>query len=171
MKLELKHIVGYLPYELGLYKENTFTKFYEMHLNSAGGTNRESISNVLDEHCGLIPILRPLSDLTKEIEVNGEKFVPIIELFAIAINVGSPKIQKVSFKEEKGFMQLVAKDNKKNDIVFAFDTNDNSFGTMYSRNTYSVFRQLELFEKLYEWHFDLHSLIEAGLAININTLK
>ena len=26
------------------------------------------------------PILRPLSDLTKEIEVDGEKFVPAIEL-------------------------------------------------------------------------------------------
>jgi hypothetical protein len=26
------------------------------------------------------PILRPLSDLTKEIEVNGERFVPIVEL-------------------------------------------------------------------------------------------
>ena len=31
-------------------------------------------------HRGVQPILRPLSDLTKEIEHNGEKFVPIRKL-------------------------------------------------------------------------------------------
>ena len=31
-------------------------------------------------HCEIMPILRPLSDLTKEIEHNGEKFVPSKEI-------------------------------------------------------------------------------------------
>lgn len=29
----------------------------------------------------------------------------------------------------------------------------------------------ELFEKLYEWHFDINNLIERGLAIDINTVN
>ena len=31
--------------------------------------------------------------------------------------------------------------------------------------------QLQLFQKLYEWHFDIFGLIEKGEAIDINTLK
>ena len=30
---------------------------------------------------------------------------------------------------------------------------------------------LNLYEKLYEWHFDVHNLIDRNLAINIKTLK
>jgi hypothetical protein len=85
MKLELKDIVGYLPYALMIkdtkrnialtttgayFSKNKDTSFKFMLLNGWG---------IIDsEECK--PILRPLSDLTKEIEVNGEKFVPIDEL-------------------------------------------------------------------------------------------
>lgn len=65
-ELELKHLSPYLPYKLriryvlGKGSTWTLTQF-----------NIEQFSDV-DK-----PILRPLSDLTKEIEHNGEKFVPI----------------------------------------------------------------------------------------------
>lgn len=71
MKLELKHLAGYLPYEVKIYAcHNEYVLELEEDCNSEGISVRETIENYHK------PILRPLSDLTKEIEVNGEKFVP-----------------------------------------------------------------------------------------------
>jgi len=81
MKLELKHIAPYLPYGLkGIYnegnEENTVIDIIgasfindKMHyqLKFKGG-----VLGLFDED--FKPILRPLSDLTKEIEVDGRKF-------------------------------------------------------------------------------------------------
>jgi hypothetical protein len=64
MKLEIKHLAPYLPYELK-YKFNN-TIYYYQHCSTREFDYENSK-----------PILRPLSDLTNEIEVNGEKFVPI----------------------------------------------------------------------------------------------
>jgi hypothetical protein len=78
MKLESKHISPYLPYGLkgivngwvllvsGIDKPYTLSEVIIKFLNEKSD---EPIKNFK-------PILRPLSDLTKEIEVNGEKFVP-----------------------------------------------------------------------------------------------
>ncbi len=70
MKLELKHLSAYLPYELkykdipqGYTEDRTLdTRTFEWALNNGK------------------PILRPMSDLTKEIQLNGEKFIPIEKL-------------------------------------------------------------------------------------------
>ena len=63
MKLELKHLAPYLPYELK-YEFNNVIYYYQ-HCS----TREFDFENSK-------PILRPLSDLTREIEVNGKKFVP-----------------------------------------------------------------------------------------------
>jgi len=74
MKLELKHLAGYLPYGLKIqtsskkYKE-TYTLLY---LDLFGFGFKEG--ELFFKRCK--PILHPLSDLTKEIEVNGIKFIP-----------------------------------------------------------------------------------------------
>ena len=77
MKLELKHLAPYLPYGLKLIGDidNNPIDKYDISTdgwlcyitNNGGGKGRIS---------GYKPILRPLSDLTKEIEINGNKFVP-----------------------------------------------------------------------------------------------
>lgn len=78
MKLELKHLVGYLPYGLKVLdekaepNENVFT-LESISIHSTVSDNDGNIDILFTE---IKPILRPLSDLTKEIEVNGEKFVP-----------------------------------------------------------------------------------------------
>lgn len=64
MKLELKHIAPYLPYGLKFIYSNTEYTLLSSNLSCF-------------EYQFSKPILRPLSDLTKEIEHNGEKFVPI----------------------------------------------------------------------------------------------
>jgi len=75
-KLELKHLAGYLPYGLKILYHNGNAKPYIEELVSL---NTKLSGRILgsEKHK---PILRPLSDLTKEIEVNGEKFVPIEKL-------------------------------------------------------------------------------------------
>jgi hypothetical protein len=78
MKLELKHVAPYLPYGLKYKSEHIEgSRIYTML-----GLNEKY--NRLDSDCdygwiyikGIKPILRPLSDLTKEIEHNEERFVP-----------------------------------------------------------------------------------------------
>jgi hypothetical protein len=68
MELEIKHLVPYLECNLRLerisYKHERFKILTAYDLCPDG-----EIDNIK-------PILHPLSDLTKEIEVNGEKFVP-----------------------------------------------------------------------------------------------
>ena len=125
MKLELKHLAGYLPYKLkGIM-------YY-------GGCDREDVElGLMDIPVWLNgsypikPILRPLSDLTKEIEANGEKFVPI---------------QKYNY--------------------LRFEEISNYRGGSNTLNFIQVREQ----DALLELHFDIDGLIEAGLAIDINTL-
>ena len=135
MKLELKHLVGYLPYGLKVIN-------VEMHEN--GFKSKHSIKKLVlipsNLEIGLKdvdgikekPILRPLSDLTKEIEVNGEKFVPLEKLAEI---------------EEVVCLQY--------SIEF-FETS-------------IEYLPHWIVEKLYEWHFDIHGLIDNNLAIDKNT--
>jgi hypothetical protein len=68
-QLTLEHLAPYLPYGLKI-------------LNGWGDIKKLNYSYLDDENNGFInhvkPILRPLSDLTEEIEHNGVKFVPIV---------------------------------------------------------------------------------------------
>lgn len=98
-----------------------------------------------------LPILRPLSDLTKEIEVNGEKFVPM-EWLSKFIGAVEPcdQIKQTFWITQSG-------NNNEGGIL--------SFGALCKH-----IDQFELFQKLLEWHFDIYGLIENNLAIDINTL-
>jgi hypothetical protein len=74
MKLELKHLAAYLPYDLkGKYKLQDVDENYPEEIRDKLLTS--SNLDFFIEYCK--PILRPLSDLTKEITIKGEKFVPI----------------------------------------------------------------------------------------------
>lgn len=77
MKQDFKKIVPYLPYELkGNYLLSDVVTGSKDELRGKLLT----VDNVEFFLKYATPILRPLLDLTKEIEVNGEKFVPIERL-------------------------------------------------------------------------------------------
>jgi len=157
MKLELKHIVGYLPYKINcmaqgegkkIFQIQGITDFTDVDLHEIGRTVNEQYD--LED---IFPILRPLSDLTKEIEINGETFVPIEELRRID--------EKICFSDDR-FMDYDDGKNK-NTLHFSF----------YDIFSYSLgFDEIsDIIEKLDEWHFDWrYDLIKNGLAIDINTL-
>lgn len=138
MKIELKHLVAYLPYglraEILEYESDYVGNQYDDIIGlvewsknkdwcclTAGGS-KPSFDRIK-------PILRPLSDLTNEIEVNGERFVPI------------ERLEMYGFYDK----QCLHK-NQVQSISFI------------------------MMQYLFEWHFDVFSLIPDGLAIDVNEI-
>ena len=82
MKLELKHLAGYLPYELKIECKDNSELGESSYISEMTGLHESGVDDNYGNNWtfGIKPILRPLSDLTKEIEVNGEKFVPHTKL-------------------------------------------------------------------------------------------
>jgi hypothetical protein len=154
MELEIKHIIPYLPYELkflyngNIYKIKWITSNGNIEYDSQNDFLNPFPPNIFNKELDLVKLMfRPLSDLTKEIEVNGERFYPLEKLTKIF--GGRP----ISF-DGNCFYTKIQKSvvRKKEDAVPLH------------------FSQLDAFNKLFEWHFDVSGLIEAGLAIDINTL-
>lgn len=75
-KLELKHVAPYLPYGLKVLYWNGDADSYVQTLSGLTYGLKSVLGS--DKHK---LILRPLSDLTKEITHNGETFVPMDVLF------------------------------------------------------------------------------------------
>jgi len=156
MKRELKHLAPYLPYGLKVYYEDRIAEITSFYLPS-GKRDKDlwivSLEDTEDDELScsvnfkqVKPLLHPLSSLTKEIEHNGEKFIPLDRLTEI---FGG---RKVKYDEccfyvthKKGFLD-------------ARETTD---------EIPSYFNQLDAFNKLFEWHIDLFGLIDEGLAVEI----
>lgn len=82
MKIELKHLAPYLPYELQLYGASDIWVMRSLGVEEiciANGLHTQTLSfdDCLTDYS---PMLRPMSSLTKEVEVNGKKFIPIEEI-------------------------------------------------------------------------------------------
>jgi hypothetical protein len=79
-KLTLEHLSPYLPYGLKINEGGIDRELTGLKLTNDGTiiVNYNYLIWVLIGN--FKPILRPLSDLTKEIEVDGEKFVPLNKL-------------------------------------------------------------------------------------------
>lgn len=136
-KLELKHLAAYLPYGLKVQ----FTPFKNQILDF------ENIKFVLvSEYCK--PILRPLSDLTNQIDWKGQRFYPIERL-------------------------LSADEDDLNEFYLTGNLNPHWESFMKITNSRHLIRGIDywMIEGMFEWHFDVFGLIEKGLAIDINTLK
>ncbi len=116
------------------------------------------------------PILRPLSDLTREIEHNGKKFVPIVELCKL---YESDQITYIEIKGSNNLIGLRYFDKDGTDCVFAYHIKYGAFAvhTVQDELFHIVYNQLELFQKLFECHIDVFGLIERGKAIDINRLR
>lgn len=75
--LKIKHLAPYFPHELEIIVSDEKGGCIVVALNTQ--------SVYIDSGCDypfeeIKPILRPFSDLTKEIEINGKKFIPINEI-------------------------------------------------------------------------------------------
>ena len=158
--LELKDICGYLPYGLRIMRPPT---------------NVPVVAELLDIRkdftilgAGRIDtyraVLRPMSDLTKEIRQNcynnSKPFIPIVELACMLEAQGYWRVYgagAADFGEdgESCIAQLVFDGDH---FVYTVD------------DEYDTFNSVAIYDKLNAWMFDYRGLISAGLAIDVNTL-
>jgi len=130
----------------------------------------------LDE---VFPHVRPLSQLTQEIEVGGKRIVPIVELTKLLIE----NIEEFGSVKFYGATKIHSDDNIYS-IDFLFN-NENESTHKFTIDFYGNYPLLTMtrnigfsgasyiqtlnyglfFQKLFEWHFDVFGWIEKGLAI------
>lgn len=165
--LELKDICGYLPYGLKYTNEHLDNAEIIYEINPCD-------PNLAFINCGkftirqLVPILRPMSDLTKEITHREEKFVPLVELAKIALRDAIAKryYNDVDFVIKNDYVEIHGH------YKFRY-THRGSFEmcrTISDFDELTCLHQCEIFDKLDAWMFDYRGLISAGLAIDVNTL-
>lgn len=84
MNLEIKHLAPYLPYGLQYidygYEDHPIMTLKTLRRYENGKGDFDDDDNVCMAFKDMKPLLNPLSMLDKEIEYNGEKFVPLVEL-------------------------------------------------------------------------------------------
>jgi hypothetical protein len=158
--MKLHEICGYLPFGLqchamGEYIEGTeYNDISSPKLFTATGMFKDSNGAQYIEayyesdqyeiffETDFFPILRPLSEIVREIEHNGEKFVPIDKIEDIY-----PEYIREDFDMAEW-------------IIDSIVGNENANGLPHG-----------IVQKLIEYHFDIFNFIESGQAIDINTLK
>ena len=153
MKLELKHLSAYFPYSLRFIHNNE-------GVDIVTNINLKITNRRLSKTNDVKLLLRPLSDLTKEIEVKGEKFIPIHRL-----KQGGTDI--IDFHVENGNFSCY--DNEGHETFY--DSKKMCFFNCYRGDLREFQGQYHAFQKLLSWHFDIFGLIDAGLAVDINTVK
>jgi len=171
MKLEFKHIATYLPHKLKAISTNGNEVVIISWLCNFGAKHL-LFTNLILNHEHWKPILRPLSDLTKPIEMNGERFVPIIEIIKTLslFDLSQCTFESEHYTEEDGcYVNAQINGRVIDSIVFC----GNIFECMNNDESFSIYNpQHEALDLLNKYHFDWkYNLIEAGLAVDINTLE
>lgn len=155
MELELKHIAPYLPYGLKALVLDLRFGIGDLFLDKITGIYEDLVTFNdspdwyfdSDENDTEIKLaLRPISDLTKEIEHNGEKFIPLRKLEEL--------FPCVEFYNDDELSYLFSDTDCRGEFFHSIELN----------------LTLEISSKLFEWHFDVFNLLENGLAIDINTI-
>lgn len=114
------------------------------------------------------PVLRPLSDLTKEEWLRvfrscfSKEALEVMEQINLDVYLKPNSGTVWLYDVDKGMSFIVPKD-----YFIAYSSNSKSIG--FTRGY--CFDTLKFFKELYKLHADLDGLIEKGLAIDINTLK
>lgn len=144
-KLELKHVAPYIPYNLKVIFGGHGNP---LNVTGAGLSGIKLINNAngdfgWGDFCDCKPILRPLSDLAKEIEHDGERFVPIEELskFTTTELNSDGEIESAEFDGEMRVTKMP------DDMDY-----------------YRI-------QKLFEWHFDVFDLHSKGLCVYYGDIK
>lgn len=166
-KLTIKELAPYLPFDLYFIRyerecvDKTATNIIWSEYKVPVRTQLNAVNLNGFEYDNSKPILRPLSDLTKEIEVNGEKFVPMIKL----VSPDGKEWDLMKVVEYNPFPKLGG-DRK------YYKVEHDSLGEIISINPNNVLvLPYNLVQYLFEWHFDVFGLIEQGLAINLNSIQ
>jgi len=144
-KLTLQVLSAYLPYGVKVYDT-----IYQMSRPLIGHSVQRFMT------LGIFPeseklLLRPLSDLTTEIEHNGERFVPIENL--------------IKADNKVIVSNYVSDGSKAITITITYKLMGDTFTDfIINRNTVDN-TDYRYVQQLLEWHFDLFSLLDSGDAL------
>ena len=161
--LTFNQLAPYLPFGIrGVSKDENLGIELVKGYSTYGMNNNINLTTNIDDidiEC-FMPILRPLSDLTNEIEHNGEKFIPIYRLAELFLynDIHNHSLRKFEVRD--------------NYILVTFGSQDGVNSTITSVQIKTALFRMEYWqlEKLFEWNFDVFGLIPENLAIDINTL-
>jgi len=172
-KLTLEHLAPYLLYglkaKMEIFGDNeTIVEIVGLNFNEVELLGiRKTVTEWFDYE-NIKPLLRPLSDLTKEITHNGEKFVPMEKLCNDFCN-------RTPCNTEFGTSKILMHADNGGGLKwwFVYHRNKMTFELSDDNREMSnhTIPQYEMFQKLFEWHFDVFGLIDKGLAIDLNTIK
>lgn len=160
--IELKHIAPYIPHQLKVEFEGIITDLE--------GVDLYSKKPLIIERCGenitdITPLLRPLTDLSKEITHKGENFIPM-EV------IGNSLIPEGSFEEgifgwgvptggdDYQDYYLTIEKEEVNLMLYTWCGEPHNDGFIVEALTLSY----TIFNQLIEWHFDVFGLIDSGHA-------
>ena len=164
----LHEIAPYLPYKLKCQVKDK-KKTVVAQLNAVYSDGSCTFHSLVESDKGfkeVKPILRPLHDMNKEIEHNGEKFIPMVVLCR---EYGRREPDNRTFNGPESSIVLMHADNSggcKYWFVYhpedmRFELSDDAKG-MHSQEL----PQYPMFQKLFEWHFDVFGLIAKGQAVS-----
>lgn len=154
MELQLKHIAPYLPYGLTGVCTDEYEGVETVKGISIGNGFFELSTNIDDIDSSIFkPLLLPLSCLTEEITVDGETFVPIVELAKIHDGFSDWFFVEPNKAVSQGWNFYYNMEEKEFQLRFQGQRG-------FPNNIY------EIYLKIHEWHFDVFNLIDAGLAID-----
>jgi len=150
MELKIEHLTSYLPYKLEFLmasehesKEPNIAELKSidtgLKMVNFGWGNAKNLTEIK-------PLLRNLSLLSTEIDVNGKKFIPINELNFLIDEFGNA-----------------------NPTIVIVDGFGGFHFEWYAGTKISIRRSVpfNFYQKLFEWHFDLFGLIKNGLATEV----
>lgn len=147
-ELTLTDIAGYLPHGLKVVYKNA-RQYGVFDIEIGKRRTSEGLCYYLEEN--ELPVLRPMSDLTREIIHKGKTFIPIECITEMTREDGKDS-------------------NWTHDLINWFGEYDPLW------NTYELLRALPewliipVIDKLSEWLFDYRGLIDAGLAVSVHDL-
>lgn len=173
-KLTLQHIAPYLPYGLKCHNMGNHDDDGTPIVQEIIGLDQDGVLVSFeheDEHysyCDTFPLLRLMSDLTKEEWLKvfrscfSKEALEVMEQFNLDVYLKPNSGTVWLYDVDKGMSFIVPKD-----YFIAYSINSKSIG--FTRGY--CFDTLNFFKELYKLHADIDGLIEKGLAIDISMLE
>src|SRR5690606_10808526 len=165
----LEMLCGYLPYGLKLYIEDFGIE------KMIGFINDEVITTEDNSELSKVkPIFRNLkTDLTREIEHNGERFIPLRKLFETAYPMAFVKKKEWEISvSENNFATIKSKQNY---ISFQVDLEDAEMVVFNNdgEDMEQINDRYKLYQLLHSWHFWLgdQSYFEKNIILDFNNVN
>jgi hypothetical protein len=181
-ELKIKDIIGYVPHGLSVAEDDKVINVIDITIDYPGFAyiyEEDVYHYYLYANDGK-PVLRPLSDLYETIKHNGKEIVPIFEMAQLIFPV------KGTWRFENGHATL--RDNYDEPTMpgwryefyflagtfflecFELNISKSSDPKELGYNT-KIMEQYKLFDFMNELKIDYRGLIDAGLAIDCNSLE